>query len=492
MFCEGYRRYERGYSRVTRSGPRSSLNSSLECPMPHPHDEDRRARLSALPAATLADALMKLAFHDETADNLVDRLIAPPADRLKRVRSALAGLRRGRKFVSWRESGEFARGLVAILEELRDSDCDPETGLDLVTRFYESDAAVLGRCDDSSGIIGDAFRTDARELWDHFAARSSEPEALVDRIEKLLSTDDYGVRDSVLRNVTQWLPPAQMRALVDRFWARAEAEAEAARGEEGHRSRPHAFLLVQILAERMVDPELYERATERWCGGKVGGLGLSIARVYLAAGRAVDAKRWVDRTEVGRHVFAREREELLEQVHEQLGEHDALVDLVRGRFERRPDVATLDRLVALLGEDQRAPLVVRAVERITSGESSLGSLDFLIETGHVDQAARIVCARRAEIDGSYYPHVLRLADLLEAAGFSLATSVLYRALLDSILERANTKTYGHGARYWHKLDTLAAAITEWQDIEPHASYRQRVQEKNKRKASFWAQVEKRE
>lgn len=459
--------------------------------MPHPHDEARRARLAALPAATLADALMKLAFHDEAADNLVNRLLAPPADRLKRARAALAGLRRGRKFVSWRESGEFARSLVAILDELRDSNCDPDTGLDLVTRFYESDAAVLGRCDDSSGIIGDAFRTDARELWDHFAALTDEPDTLVDRTEKLLTADDYGVRDSVLRNVTQWLPPAQVRALVDRFWARAEAEEASVRGKTGHRSRPHGFLLVQILAERMVDPELYERATERWCGGEVGGLGLSIARVYLAAGRAFDAKRWIDRPEIGRNVFAREREELLEQVHEQLGERDALVDLVRGRFERHPDVATLDRLVALVGEDQRAPLVARAVERITSGEFSLGSLDFLIETGHVDQAARIVCARRAEIDGSYYPHVLRLADFLEAAGFSLATSVLYRALLDSILERANTKTYGHGARYWKKLDTLAATITDWQDVEPHPSYRTRVQEKHKRKASFWAQVEKR-
>lgn len=49
----------------------------------------------------------------------------------------------------------------------------------------------------------------------------------------------------------------------------------------------------------------------------------------------------------------------------------------------------------------------------------------------------------------------------EEHGESMVASVIYRALLNSILERGLGKTYDHGVRYLRRLDELAEAIPAW-------------------------------
>jgi len=62
-------------------------------------------------------------------------------------------------------------------------------------------------------------------------------------------------------------------------------------------------------------------------------------------------------------------------------------------------------------------------------------------------------------------------------------------MLDSILDRARTTTYGHGARYLRKLDLLAKTISDWRDIEPHTVYVEQLRQKHGRKTSFWSRYD---
>ncbi len=59
---------------------------------------------------------------------------------------------------------------------------------------------------------------------------------------------------------------------------------------------------------------------------------------------------------------------------------------------------------------------------------------------------------------------------MEKSGRNLCASVIYRALLDSILRRGQTKTYPHGVRYLRKLDLLARSVPDWRKVEPHDAY----------------------
>jgi hypothetical protein len=65
-------------------------------------DESRRQKLIDLGAETLAEALLGLAVHSDTVDDLIERLIATPAENIQQFKRKLSSLKRSRRFVDWR------------------------------------------------------------------------------------------------------------------------------------------------------------------------------------------------------------------------------------------------------------------------------------------------------------------------------------------------------------------------------------------------------
>ena len=57
-------------------------------------NSDRKQRLMDLEAESLADALLVLAAQSDTADDLVERLIATPEESIQRFKKRLTSLKR--------------------------------------------------------------------------------------------------------------------------------------------------------------------------------------------------------------------------------------------------------------------------------------------------------------------------------------------------------------------------------------------------------------
>jgi hypothetical protein len=92
------------------------------------------------------------------------------------------------------------------------------------------------------------------------------------------------------------------------------------------------------------------------------------------------------------------------------------------------------------------------------------------------------------VDGRRYEALPKMAEALLEKRCFRGASVLYRALLNSILERANSVAYGHAARYWWKLKEISDSCETLDPLVPHAEYEAAVRAKNPRKVGFWAQV----
>ena len=75
---------------------------------------------------------------------------------------------------------------------------------------------------------------------------------------------------------------------------------------------------------------------------------------------------------------------------------------------------------------------------------------------------------------------------MEAELRPLGATVLYRAVLDSILKRARSITYPHGIRYLKKLERLAKSVSEWGAVDNHEIYFEQLRKKHYRKSSFWS------
>ena len=67
-------------------------------------------------------------------------------------------------------------------------------------------------------------------------------------------------------------------------------------------------------------------------------------------------------------------------------------------------------------------------------------------------------------------------------------TVVYRALLRGILDRAYARAYGHAARYWTRLREIADSRAGLMPLQPHAGFEVEIRSRHARKAAFWAYV----
>lgn len=440
----------------------------------------RKQSLIELGADRLADALLELANHDDVADDLLERMIATPQENVKRFKAKLSGLKRRQRFVGWGESAGFARELGALLEDLRAGVNDPRTGAELVAGFYECDAGALGSCDDSSGHVGDIFRYDAKELFVSYAAHCADKEWLGDLVFRVIQTDDYGVRDALIDCARVYLTEPVMRGVVARLQEKA--------GQETDEYRKRRWLYnVESLARQLKDAPLFEQ-TRLACWGELSTAAcVDIARVYLECGNGVIALTWLEKIVATESFMADERDNLLFEVYGMSGDVVNQADAARRVFRRSRSASSLMRLLDVIGHDQKDSVIVTEIATILeTGKFSPVDAAFLVEIERQDDAEAYLIKCADQLNGDFYDGLLPLAIAMEKNGRFLCASVIYRALLDSILRRAQSKIYPHGVRYLCKLDLLAHSISDWRNVATHEAYMQEIKLNHGRKSSFWS------
>ena len=399
-------------------------------------------------------------------------------------RARIAALKRSRPFVPWRYSSEFAGELRELLQEAEQSIGDPRKGAELLLDFYETDVAVFERCDDSSGHVGDVFRFDAQQLFVRYAKDCEDTEWLVDRLFGLMEADDYGVRDALLEAASLYLSKAQVHRLVARM---CEADAALTEDKRGFRWRVD----IETLARAMKDGALFAEARLSYPGQIHAGSCVDIAKVYLSAGEAKRAHEWLEKIPAGDRARDGERDELLVSVFAALGEREKQTEVVWRIFRRNRSLNTLEALLALVGEKARGKIVAdEAAVILAEPHFVCSDARFLVDAGHSAEAEAYLVSRSEGIDGDYYPGLLPLAEVLLGARRPLAATIIYRALIDSILDRARSKIYGHAVRYLRKLEQLSNSVADWRGLSHHATYAATLRSRHGRKSAFWSRYGK--
>lgn len=444
----------------------------------------RKKKLIELGAEPLAEGILELAVHTETAEDLIERMIATPKENIRRFKAKLAGLKRRRRFISWRESGAFAHKLERLLENLKAGVDEPRTGAEMVAGFYRADRAIFEQCDDSSGNVGDVFRFTAKELFVSYAEKCRDKVWLGDLVFELNREDNYGVRDILVDCAAEYLPEAVIRLLIKQFQTAANKQGDKYK-------KRHELYQVESLARQIKDAPLFEKARIASWGKLSTAACMDIARVYLESGDAETALSWLDRISAEEIFKAHERDQLLSEIYDRIGDRDKQAEVAWRIFRRHRSADALTDLLAVIGHDHRAEVIKGEVAAILEQSTlSLTDAGFLVEMEHVDAAETYLLDRAEQLNGDFYGGLLPLAEAMESADRPLCTSVIYRALLDSILRRGRTKTYPHGVRYLKKLDKFAVSITNWRNIVSHADYMEHLEQKHGRKRSFWSRYKK--
>ncbi len=417
--------------------------------------------------------------HQERRPNLSTQAI-------RAFKTRLGAAKRRTRFIYGREAAAFASELRAALFDLKEGLDDPRKGVELVADFFRSDEKLFNMCDDSNGDLGDVFKFDARDLFTDYATACDDKKWLADLVLQLQHGSDYGVRDCLIDAAAQYLPEPVMRDLVEQLWVLARTEKE-----EYHQRG--WFHFIESLARQLHDPGLYEQA-RRASWPKLGTAAyIDIAEAYFESGDAETALTWLKKISLGEHFEADKRDKLLLAVYQTLGEKQPATETAWRIFQSCRMEETFEQLLGVIGPEYRQAVLDDEAKYILDSHGlSYTDAGFLLWCGKLEEAERYLLNRTEEINGGQYYAILPLAEAMEREERFLTATMLYRALLESILARAISKYYTHGVRYLRKLDALAPLVENWRDFTPHKTYFLQLLEKHQRKSGFWERSETRQ
>ena len=459
--------------------------------MARPTTENLETFLRRQSTDDLVAVLLELAHvHATVQERLVRmQLVDRPDDLAAGFKKTLAAWKRSTRFHGYREAREFGSTLESWLDQVAREllPRDPPAAVELFEAFIEADTTWFERADDSDGVIGDAVRSACR-YWLQAAARCETPaQDWAGRLARLHEADQYGAREALLRHAHLLLDEPAQRGLAARYEAQLTRALATSPREEGAPPievfRRSAAL--SLLSESLGDPDVTVRATLLY-SPQPNPLQMEVfARAYLDADRPADALVWLNRD--WEHMEAR-RQELLAKALERLGRFDESVSIRQQSFERTLSVHDLQCWLEHLSEAARADALARARQlALEHGEPTAAAM-LLIELGDPVAAEARLLAEPGRVGGSRYGSLVPLAKALRARDCLRGETLVYRALLKDILDRAYTRAYGHAARYWARLREIAGGGTGLLPLASHEAFEAGIRARHGRKASFWAYV----
>ncbi|OAN79157.1 hypothetical protein A8B82_08465 [Sulfitobacter sp. EhC04] len=417
----------------------------------------------------------------------------------KLIDRRLSGLARAKSFIEWDKARAFADDLRSLTDTITAelAPAAPALAMDRLLRLIATHEQVFERVDDSSGRVQDVYYQAIHATGD--LARSlpvPEADALPEKIMTALGESTHGYLADVAEAVAPHLPQDSLaRWDGDLKDAIAERQAEeAARKSDGwfYSMTSQWARMRQILASARGDLDLLI-ALELKKKPHIQDT-LVIGAQLLEAGRSAEALEWVRKP--GRRSFGEtddglspERVSLEARILDATGDRSAAQALRWRCFEARLSADILREYLKQLPDFEDIEAEDRAHAFALEQSDPDVALQFFLDWPRLDLAAKLIETHPHRWDGGEWHILPKIASLLEH-DHPLAATILYRALLDNILDRAGSKAYGHGAKYLGKLGLLAG---EADPIRPggmvdHAAYLAKLKKTHPRKSGFWARV----
>lgn len=417
----------------------------------------------------------------------------------KLIDRRLSGLARANSFIEWDKARAFVDDLRSLTDTITSElgPADPALAIDRLLRFIASHEHVFERVDDSSGRIQDVYYQAISATEDLTQSLSAtDADLLPEKIMTALGETTHGYLADVTEAVAPNLPQdslARWDADLKEAIIQRQAEEAARETDDWFYSMTSQWAgMRQIIALARGDLDLLVEIEAKKQPHMQDTLG--IAAQLLEAGRSTEALAWVRKP--GRRAFGAAENDLsparvgleariLEATGDQPGaqalrwrcfEATLSADILRAYLRQLPDFEDID------AEDRALALALEQAE-------PEAALKFFLDWPRHDLAAQLIVEHPHRWDGGDWHILPKVASLLEH-DHPLAATILYRALLDNILDRARSKAYGHGAKYLGKLALLADETdpARASAMVDHETYLAKLKTTHPRKSSFWARV----
>ena len=472
----------------------------------------RRATLTQEALIALGgEKLAKLILDEAQGNAPFKRIVAAalagakgPAAVAALIDRRLASLERARGTIGWDKRKAFAADLKATVSTIVDElgGADPAAAVERMLRLLRAAEHVFERVDDSSGSL-QAILMDAADVLPALVARMAGEDriVLVERVTPLLLGDDDGLIDVAVHGMIPVLA-GEERAVLDLALDRTLASSKATRDWQQQARRDRLLQARQAIADAAADVDAFIALEVQRSEPMQDSLG--IAERLLQAGRTAEALQWVRRPRppglramtledvadgaAATDVFAHRQVRLEIAILAARKDTEAAQQLRWTTFETSLDADLLRAYVAALPDFEDEEALDRAFAHVAAHPQRHRALAFFMTWPRLDLASKLVLRHIGAWDGRFYEVLAPATEVLEH-DHPVAAIVLYRALIDDILERGRSPAYGHATRYLARLALIHVDDVAASGLADHRAYKDGLRRSHGRKYGFWSLVQ---
>jgi hypothetical protein len=359
----------------------------------------------------------------------------------------LKTIARSRSFVDWDKRKALAQELEHLRATIasRLADADAPRAIELLRDLIAMGDGVLRRIGYGVSEMGEIFSAAMADLGRLSAAASAgDSHALARRVLAHCDGGDYGGSDALISHMSDVLG-GEGRAETRKA---TEAALQAAPLPDGPQDwaakarRRHFAFRLALLADLERNPDAFIAAV---CAGDMGDArGRRGRPVAQRRPRPAEAQDWPNkpqRASVTNDVVATDlRIDALKALGRKT---EAQAERWR-HFERTLSVAHLRAYLKRLPDFEDFDAEQKALNLAGAHPDAVRALAFLIEWHALDRAGRLVRERAADLDGRLYEVLRPAAEALDAK-LPGAASLLYRRLVESVLDRGASKRFPYAA-----------------------------------------------
>ena len=420
---------------------------------------------------------------------IIEQAIAAynPKELYKLTNKAITSVKNGTRFISYSETYEFEQKLIRINEGIEKLISEaPDLAIKLCQRLIEIDGRICERVDDSNGFLSICYATTYNLLDRAFIAAKSDNDTVAHYLYEVYSQDQYGLRGDLLDNTKQ-----SLRAGADKVLETLLQD----RPLEDFPLENHATLhALKIIADTRGDVDAYialvKQDVQRLARPLSDQSICEIATRLNAAFRSEEAIHWLNKIGGSGH-YDSKKTALLIEAYQLEGKDKQAREILWQRFERCLHAADYLAYLKHATESERDTAQAKAVALAKKYTHLSSTLAFLADIQQWDEVNALILqhAKTDTLNGADYSQYRKLSTSLAKQGRGLAATLLRRALVADVLQRAQSKYYHYAISDLKKANDFAQTVSDWQDFATHDTFMQTLQTQHARKSAFWSKLD---
>lgn len=438
-----------------------------------------REILSKVDPSKLVDILVSLYEQNKELQKPLDIIFAgldeDPKKIVTLIKKEITSLKRSKRYIDYYESSAFAERLNQLRLRIIDDVFakSPEHASELMLEFLDLHEKTFDRVDDSNGSVGDVFRTACENLGEISKQTDCPLHEIVQIVLERFMKNDYGIYDDIILHFKTRLQEDGLQQLYTQLNAAKDAtnSRKISRG-------------LKSIADCRNNVDEYIQAC-RLNGAPIAYDHLDIAKRLMNHWRAEEALQWLERMDIpSNHGWEAQRLNLKIQALELNGDYALAQEERISWFDKSLSPELYGEVLKHSKEELKELIKVDAVLKALKFNEPHAALSFLIKTQEFEAAGKLIRQRLKELHGRDYSVLRSAAEILEESD-PLAATLLYRKMMEAILEEAKYKYYNYAAKDYIRCGLLSTNIVKWEEFQSHDEFSTKLKEKHKRKSGFW-------